>query len=183
MVWTLVASSLAVILGLSSGAGVLVAFGAIGLVDLVGSAALAYHFAHALRHASISARLETTAHRVVACGLAVVGVGTIALDGRRLIVGSEGHGSALGICLAAISVVALTVLARRKYTISLRLPSAALGADSQVTAIGAALGAITVIGTVATEQLGWHQADAVAAVVVGSCALALGVASIQKSTG
>ena len=35
MVWTLVASASAVVLGLTGGAGVLVAFGAIGLVDLV----------------------------------------------------------------------------------------------------------------------------------------------------
>ncbi len=181
MVWTLVASALAVVLGLSDGAGVLVAFGAIGLVDLVGSAALVLHFAHALRHAAISDRLERMTHRVVACGLAVVGMGTIAVDGGRLLVGRAGHGSVLGVGLAAVSVVALTVLSRRKRAISRRLPSPALEADSRVTAIGAALGAITVVGTFATEQLGWHQADAIAAVIVGAGALALGVASIRTA--
>ena len=72
VVWTVIASSVAIALGITGNSAVLVAFGAIGFVDALGSVALVYHFRHALRHDELSERLESIAHRVVVIGLFVV---------------------------------------------------------------------------------------------------------------
>src|ERR1700730_8448033 len=103
----------------------LVALGAIGLVDGVGSVALAYHFHHARRHDALSERLELVAHRIVVGGLGVVCVGAIVVSVVRLISGSSGDASVAGTALAAVSVVVLTVLSRRKLSIARTVGSGA----------------------------------------------------------
>src|SRR5882672_6461764 len=117
VVWTACASSAAIVLGLVGHTFVLVALGAIGLVDGVGSVALTYHFHHARRHDILSERLELMAHRIVVGGLSVVGLGAIVVSVVRLILGSSGDASVAGTALAAVSVVVLAALSRRKRTI------------------------------------------------------------------
>ncbi len=75
--WTVAASSAAVALGIQTGTAVLVAFGAIGIVDAIGSIALVYHFHHGMRHDELSEELERLAHSVVLVGLFLVGCAAI----------------------------------------------------------------------------------------------------------
>ena len=77
VVWTVISSSLAITLGIRSNTAVLVAFGAIGIVDAIGSIALVYHFHQGLRHDELSERLETISHRIVLIGLLVVGCSAV----------------------------------------------------------------------------------------------------------
>src|SRR5205814_1872304 len=102
VVWTLGSGSAAVAIGVTGGAGVLVAFGAIGFVDALGSAALVYHFRHALRHDVLAEHLERAAHRVVMAGLVSVGVGAVAVSVVRLVGHHAGEAPAAGIVLAAV---------------------------------------------------------------------------------
>jgi len=74
VVWTIASGSGAVAVGLGGGSVALVAFGAIGFVDGVGSAALAYHFRRGLRNEELSHRLERVVHRIVLLGLLLVGL-------------------------------------------------------------------------------------------------------------
>jgi hypothetical protein len=67
--WTLVGSCLAIAFGVRSESAALIAFGAVGLVDLVGSVALVHHFRHALRTDALSDHFEQRAHRIVIFGL------------------------------------------------------------------------------------------------------------------
>ena len=177
IIWTVFASTAAIAIGASSGSGALVAFGAIGLVDALGSGALVYHFGHAIRHERVSAHREQVAHRIVVVGLVAVGLATIVVNVARLILASEGEASELGVLLAAISLLVLTALSARKRSIARRVSSSALRADGHLSAVGATLAAITLAGTVATQQFGWHWADAAAAILVGGIAMHLGVAS------
>jgi hypothetical protein len=82
--WTACASAVTIVLGLSSGSVVLVAFGSVGVFDVVGSLALVVHFRHALRHQSISGGRERFTQRVVIAGLLIVGIATTAASGVRL---------------------------------------------------------------------------------------------------
>lgn len=177
LIWTLLGSAAAIVIGVAGATGALVAFGAIGCVDALGSAALVYHFGHALRHERISAHLEQVAHRIVVVGLVAVGFATIVVNTWRLIVGSEGDASDVGILLSAVSLVVLTALSARKRAVARRVSSAALRADGHLSAVGAALAAITLAGTAATQQFGWHWADATAAILVGGIAMLLGITS------
>ncbi|HVW31381.1 MAG TPA: cation transporter [Acidimicrobiia bacterium] len=174
LVWTCLSAIAAVAIGIAKGSLVLVAFGAIGLVDALGSAALAYHFGRGLRHESLSERLEQLAHRIVLVGMTVVGVGAVAGGGLRLIDGAVTEASALGTALAAVSLAVLAGLSAWKQRVAARVGSPALRSDGHLSAVGAGQAAVTLLGTL-TTRIGWHWADPVAAAVVGCVALSVSV--------
>ncbi|MDQ1479733.1 MAG: hypothetical protein QOI44_594 [Actinomycetota bacterium] len=180
VVWTVVASSIAIALGITGDSAVLIAFGAIGFVDAVGSIALVYHFRHALKHDEISDRLEKVAHRVVLIGLFVVGAGAVVLGCGRLAVRSAGGSSDAGTALAAVSLAVLIALSARKQSLGRRVGSDALVADGRLSGVGAMQAAVTLFGTVAARGLHWDWADAVAATLVGLVAIGVAIASRQS---
>jgi divalent metal cation (Fe/Co/Zn/Cd) transporter len=174
-VWTTTTSVVSIALGLSSHTAVLIAFGAIGFVDAIGSIVLVYHFRHGLRHEALSDRLEAIAHRIVLIGLFVVGCGAIVGGVVRLASDQSSEPSDAGVVLAAISLVVLTALSARKRSLARRVSSNALKSDAHLSAIGATQAAVTMVGTAATRFLDWHWADAVATTVVGFIAATLAV--------
>jgi hypothetical protein len=175
VVWTIVAGSLAVTFGFRSNAAVLVALGAIGFVDAVGSLALVYHFQHGLRHDRLSLKLEAMSHRVVLVGLFTVG-GAAAFGGLlRLRIGDAGDSSSAGVTLAAGSALALLALSTRKLQIGRRVSSKALVADGHLSAVGGAQAAVALAGTALTGWLDWHWADATATILVGTVAIGVAV--------
>jgi divalent metal cation (Fe/Co/Zn/Cd) transporter len=175
VVWTLLSSALAIAIGLGSHQLVLVAFGAVGIVDAVGSVALAYHFRHALRHDQLSERFESVAHRVVLVGLASVGSAAVAIGAIRLASGDSGGSSNAGVGLAGLSFVVLLVLSSQKQRIAGRVDSSALRSDGHLSAVGATFAAITLAGTGLERWLGWHWTDATATVILGVIAVWLAV--------
>jgi divalent metal cation (Fe/Co/Zn/Cd) transporter len=183
LVWTAVASTAAIVVGIANSAAALLAFGTVGVLDALGSASLVYRFHIELHHDTDAHHLERRAHLVVSIGLIAVGVSTIALDLPRAIRGTSGDASAFGIALAAVSLVVLAILSSRKRAIARRIPSAALRADGMLSGIGAVLAAITLVGTAATAWFGWVRADAIAAVAVGAIAVAVGVTTLRSAGG
>jgi divalent metal cation (Fe/Co/Zn/Cd) transporter len=175
IVWTIATSGFAIALGLERGSLVLVAFGATGLLDAVGSATLIVHFRHALRHEAFSVGHERVALRVVTAGLLVVGVATLAESARRLAVHAEARSVPAGIVIATASAVMLARLSARKRTIGRAIPSRALVADGWLSTAGAALALVTVGGTVLTSAGSWWWADPVAAAVVATGAVTAGI--------
>jgi divalent metal cation (Fe/Co/Zn/Cd) transporter len=167
VVWTLLSSALAVVIGLGSHQIVLVAFGAVGVVDAVGSMALTYHFRHALRHDQLSERFESIAHRVVLTGLFSVGSAAVAIGAVRLAAGRSGGSSDAGVVLAGVSLVLLLVLSNAKRRIAGRIESSALRSDGHLSGVGATFAAITLAGTGLERWLGWHWTDATATMILG----------------
>jgi divalent metal cation (Fe/Co/Zn/Cd) transporter len=175
VMWTTLSSALAVALGLRSHQIVLVAFGAVGVVDAVGSVALTYHFRHALRHDQLSARFERVAHRVVLTGLTSVGSAAVAIGIARLITGNSSGSSNAGVVLAGVSLVVLLVLSRQKRRIARRIESSALRSDGHLSGVGATFAAITLAGTGLERWLGWQWSDATATTLLGVIAVWLAV--------
>jgi len=173
--WTIGTSTLAVLLGAAGGSLVLLAFGAVGYIDALGSVALAHHFRHGLRNLDLEDRFEQRAHRIVTVGLLVVGLTTVVTSVVRLLVGGSADPSIAASITAGVSLVVLAMLSARKRVIASRIPSSALRADGHLSAVGAMQAAVALVGIVATRRLGWNWADAVAALVVGCVAVALGV--------
>jgi divalent metal cation (Fe/Co/Zn/Cd) transporter len=173
--WTIASSSVAVWLGIHSHIAVLVAFGAIGFVDAVGSITLVYYFRHGLRHDGLSENLERLAHRVVLVGLLLVGCAAIAGGAARLATDQSSGSSGAGVVLAAASLVALLFLSGRKRSIARQVSSNALLSDGHLSAIGAMQAVVTLAGTAITRWLDWSWADAAATIVVGGVAVALAV--------
>lgn len=180
VVWTVVASTVAVVLGITGNSAVLIAFGAIGFVDALGSVALVYHFRHAIKHDQVSERLENIAHRVVLIGLFTVGTGAVIMGIARLVIGSEGGSSNAGTALAAISLGMLVILSTRKQRLARVVVSNALLADGRLSGVGAMQAAVTLFGTAAARVLHWNWADAVAATLVGLVAIGVAIATLRQ---
>jgi divalent metal cation (Fe/Co/Zn/Cd) transporter len=183
VVFSAVSATLAVVLGVESSSIVLTAFGAIGYVDMMGSVALVHHFRHALQHDELEDRFERRAHLVVAVGLVAVGSGAFVASIIRLVGSNEADVSPVGIVLAALSFGTLLALSVAKQRIGARLPSPALVADGHLSGIGAVQAVVTLAGIGATTWFGWTNADAIAAMVVGTVAFFLGVRSLRTLRG
>jgi divalent metal cation (Fe/Co/Zn/Cd) transporter len=114
-------------------------------------------------------------------GLFAVGIVTTVASITNLFAHHEAETSAATVTLAAVSFAVLSVLAWRKVVVAERISSRALRSDGQLTAVGAALGGVTVAGTAATSAFGWWWADPAAALVVaaGACGLGFTVRSVR----
>lgn len=176
VLWTAVVGSAALTLGVSDGSLVLAALGAIGLLDGVGSATLIVHFRHAIGHRAVSERLERRALGVVTAGMATAGLATATISIGRLVAHRGGHPVAAGVVLSTVSAVVLGVLTQRKRQAARRIPSAALHADSWLSALGALLAVVTVVGTALLEALRWWWLDPAAATVLGGAAVVVSAA-------
>jgi divalent metal cation (Fe/Co/Zn/Cd) transporter len=172
--WTVTVGIGAVAGGLLSRSTVLAAFGAVGFVDGVGSAALAHHFRRGLRHEELADHLEQMAHRIVISGLIIVGSAAIVVASIRLATGAASESSAVGTALAAASVVVGVMLWRAKRRLAPLVQSDALRSDGHLSAVGAALAGVTVCG-VAAARTGWSWTDSAAAAVVGAATVAIGI--------
>ena len=167
VVWTLTASTLAIVVGVLDASVALLAFGGVGYVDAAGSIALVHHFRHAQKHAELEDRFERRAHMVVAFGLLSVGTAAIVVGIVKL--GDESDSTAAAIVLAALSLVVLSALSARKVWVGRRVPSPALVADGHLSMVGALQALVTLAGVLEPSV------DAIAAIVVGAIAVGLGL--------
>lgn len=174
-IWTLVASSAGIWVGIDSGSLALISFGGVGILDAAGSITLATHFQLARSDSEHANRVERVAFTIITAGLMTVGVVTAAVSVVHLIDGSAARASDAGIAVAGASLFVLGLLAARKRWLAARIPNEALLADSHLSAIGAVLATVTLGGTVATSALGWTWADPAAALGVAGIAVGLGV--------
>jgi divalent metal cation (Fe/Co/Zn/Cd) transporter len=77
-----------------------------------------------------------------------------------------GVGAGVGMCLSAISIVVMPLLARAKRHVAARLNSRALVADSRQTDLCAYLSGILFVGLVLNALFGWWWADSLAAILM-----------------
>ncbi len=173
--WTAVAGTTAIAAGLVGSSLALVAFGVIGLLDAVGSATLIVHFRHSLHHEKFSDRHERIALRVITAGMAAIGIATVGDSLYRLVSHASSSPGAVGVAVAAASVVVLSILAARKIRVADRIPSHALHADGWVSAVGAVLALVTLVGIALDRSLGWWWADPLAAVCVAAGAIVVSI--------
>ena len=180
IVWTVTVCAAAVVTGVIDGSLVLIAFGLTGLLDGAGSFVLSLHFRHALAHNAISSARERIALRVVSIGLIVIGGSTAIESVRRLIVNEAGHGSSIGVGIAGASAVVLAALAVAKHRIAQKLASNALRADGWLSATGAALALIAVMGAALSSGSAPAWIDPAAALSVACVAVLVGVIELRR---
>jgi len=113
--------------------------------------------------------------RLVIVGMAGVGTGTVIASTLRLVAHDAARASAWGVALAGVSLVVLVVLARVKHAVARRVHSGALHADGWLSAVGAVLAGVTLLGTALTAAVGWWWLDPAAAMAVAGGAVALSV--------
>ena len=178
--WTLTASLAAITIGLADGSLALVAFGAVQMFDFAADVVLVIHF-RAARRGRHADHLERVVLRIVSAGLVAVGVAAVVASIRHLADRQAAHSSTAAIVLAGASFVFLAGLAWRKRHIALRLPSRALHADGQLSAVGAVLAAVTLGGAAMTALFGWWWSDPIAALLIGVGAIGLGVVTARDA--
>jgi len=185
--WTIAASGTEVVLGITNHVLTLVVFGAAGLLDAAGSAALVAHFRHAIRHEAFSDRHEQIAARVIGTGLVGLGVITATQSIRKLTAASQSspHQSAIGIAIAALSIAVLPMFAATKWRVGRRVGSDALVADGSLSASGAILAALALAGAALGTGNGngrWWV-DPTAALVIAVIVSIYGVIVLFNTTG
>lgn len=181
LAWTALSGLATIAAGLASSSTALLGTGADVLADMVSSAVLIWRFRSELAGHPASARFERIAERSAAIALLVVGAGIAATALSRLLGSGTDSPSGFAVVTAAASVVVLPVFVALKYRVAARVPSPALRMDGNISLVGAAMAAITLAGLVVTAELGWHQADSVAGIMVSLAAATVAILSLLRA--
>ena len=173
--WSVLAGTASVVVGLRSSSTALVGTGTDLIADLVSSLVLVWRFRVELRGGRPGHEVERRAHLVAALALLVVAAGVAAGSIERLAAGRGASPDAVGVAVAAASVVVLPVLAIGKRRIAAAIPSPALRTDATITLVGAATAALSLVGLVLTDAFTWTAADPAAALGIAVLAGAAGI--------
>ena len=144
--WSALAGGSSVAVGLSLDSTALVGVGLNWLLDGVASSVLVWRFRHERVGTRPSHELEQRASRFVGGALVLIAFYVAARASIALAQASGPEASALGIGLAAASLLVLPILSRAKLRLGGLLDSQALRADGVLSGAGAALAAATLVG-------------------------------------
>jgi divalent metal cation (Fe/Co/Zn/Cd) transporter len=171
----------ALVAGLTARSLSLVGFAIDSVIDCLASILLVHRFHVESINGSSATGLEQRALRVISWLLLLAGlyVGEEAVRAMASTVRPET--TAVGIGIAATSVLILPGLAYWKRRLSRLLGSRALRADSLLTAFAAILAAITLVGVLLGDLLNTGRADAVAALAIAIVLLIEGVRGARES--
>jgi divalent metal cation (Fe/Co/Zn/Cd) transporter len=169
--WNGVVGAFALIVAFTAASLAMVAFSLNALLDSSASLVLVWRFRREERKPVAAGRSERRAQRAIAAAMLAVATYVGVQATRALSRGSHPEPSAFGIALAAVCLVVLSLLGRRKLRTASRLSSPALRANGLLTLATAALAAVTLAALLANSSRDWWWADPLAALVI---AFALG---------
>lgn len=160
--WNVLEAVVSIVAGAAAGSTALLGFGVDSVIESASGATLLWRLQDDADHS----RREGVALRLV--GVSFLGLGAwVAYDSiASLWSGAAADVSYAGIVIAALSLVVMPWLARRKRQVAASLDSRALASDSRQTSLCAYLSAILLGGLVLNAAFGWWWADAVAALVM-----------------
>lgn len=162
--WNLLEAVAAIGAGLIAGSIALVGFGLDSIIEVSSGTALLWRL-H-MDAPESRERAESIALRLVGVSFLALSA-YVAFDAVKSLINREiPEASYVGIGLAALSVVAMPLLARAKRKVASKISSRALKADSRQTDICAYLSAILLVGLVLNALFGWWWADPVAALAM-----------------
>lgn len=168
--WNLVEAVIALAAGLAAGSIALVGFGFDSTVEVAAAAVVVWQFRGELRGGVDEGRQERALRMIAVTFFALAGYVTFEAV-RTLLIREAPDASAVGIVLAAVSLVVMPVLAWSKRQTALRMGSRTLLADSAETFLCAWLSAILLGGLVLNSTLGWWWADPLAALGIAYLAV------------
>ena len=159
ILWNSLEGVIAVVAGVMAGSIALVGFGVDSVIEVSSGAIILWRLASGDHREKLALRL--------------VGIGFIALcvyiafdAAKSLIYREPPETTYVGICIAALSLVVMPLLARAKRNVAARLNSRAMHADSRQTDLCAYLSAILLGGLILNAAFGWWWADPVAALIM-----------------
>jgi len=179
--WNGIAGTTAVVIGLSTASSALLGFGLDVAIDSLASLLLVWRFWQEVRGHSSSAQLEQQATRSVGVTLLAAGCYLAAQAAHALLTHAASGTSTVGVSLAILSLCLLPPLAYGKIRLASQLSSGALRGDGVLTAVGACLAAVTLLGLLVNTLLGWWWADPLAALLITAVLLREGWHALQPS--
>jgi divalent metal cation (Fe/Co/Zn/Cd) transporter len=168
--WGALSGGFALAVGLIDGSLAVLGVGLGVLADLSGSAVLIWRFRAERRHPIDARPAEARAGTVVAMALCVTSVVLLAGSVRALVVGSRPGTSVLALIGPGVTLAVLVPLAVAKRRVGAALGSPALEGDATLSAVGAAMSLLAIVGLLCFRVLGWWWADRAAALVVAAVA-------------
>jgi divalent metal cation (Fe/Co/Zn/Cd) transporter len=166
--WHVVEAAIALAAGIAAGSIALIGFGADSLIETAAGLIVVWRFA-ASRVDSPSA--EKLAQRLIAASFAVLAAYIAVEAVRGLLVADHPDASWVGIGLAAVTLVAMPVLARAKDRVGNQLHSSATVSEGRQNLLCAYLSAGLLVGLGANALLGWWWADPVTALGIAAVAM------------
>lgn len=168
--YNVVEAVVALTAGRVASSSALIGFGLDSVVEVLSAAAIAWQFA-----APDPERRERAAMRIIA--LSFFGLATfVTVDAARTLLGAaEPAHSAVGIALAAVSLLVMPALSWFERRTGRELGSPSAVADSRQTLLCSYLSAVLLVGLLLNSTLGWWWADPVAAVLIAAFAVREGI--------
>ncbi|HEY6102497.1 MAG TPA: cation transporter [bacterium] len=163
--WNSLEGLIAVALGIVAGSIVLVGFGVDSVIETSSGVILLWRL-QGHRDATDADAAERRALRLVGLSLLLLAVYVAGDALLSLLRRTAPEASLPGIVLAAVSLVVMPLLARRKQRLAAQLESEALRADAVQTVICAYLSMILLAGLALNARWGWWWADPLAALAM-----------------
>jgi divalent metal cation (Fe/Co/Zn/Cd) transporter len=160
--WNLTEAVVGIGAGVIAGSIALIGFGMDSIIESFSGAILLWRLQ---RHQADEKR-EQLALKLVGISFFVLAAYVAADAAKTLIQRESPHASVVGVCLAAVSIVVMPLLARAKRRVAARLNSRALVADSRQTDLCAYLSGILFVGLILNALFGWWWADSIAAILM-----------------
>lgn len=183
MVWSLVAGTASVAVGIGAGSTALIGTGTDVMADMLSSVVLIWRFRAELHGGHPAHRVERRAHIAALLALLAVAAGVATASIAKLISGSGATVLLAGVITAAASALVLPMLGMIKLRVASSVPSPALRTDALITFVGAATAALALIGLLLTRSLEWWWADPAAALVIAGLAATAGSIELRTAIG
>lgn len=179
--WNAIAGTVAVVTGLSTASVALLGFGLDVVIDSLASLILVWRFWQEAHGSTPSQKAEATATRSIGVTLLVAGLYLAEQAIHSLLAHTASETSIVGVSIAVLSVCLQPPLAYGKIRLAAHLSSPALRGDGVLTAVGAGLAAVTLLGLLVNTRLGWWWADPLAALLITIVLLREGWHALHES--
>lgn len=181
ILWNSLEALIGIAAGLIAGSIALVGFGVDSVIEVSSGAVVLWRLRSEAcdEHAE---RRERVALKLVGLSFFALAVYVAAEAVKALWLREAPERSPVGIALAAVSLVAMPLLARAKRRVASSLRSGALKADSRQTDLCAYLSAILLGGLLLNATLGWWWADPVAGLAMLPIIVKEGVDAVRGET-
>lgn len=164
--YNLVEAGVAITAGILAGSVALVGFGLDSVVESFSGVVILWQFRHRLPETR-----ERQALRLIGASFFALAA-YVTVESMRSLLGSDDpQPSAVGIVLAASSLVVMPFLSWAQRRTGRQLGSGSVVADSKQTLLCTYLSAVLLVGLVLNSTLGWSWADPLVALVIAAVAV------------
>ncbi|WP_118914410.1 cation transporter [Mycobacterium shigaense] len=168
--YNVIEAAVALVAGTRASSTALIGFGLDSVVEVSSAAVVAWQFAGREHEAREPIALRLIAFSFFGLAAYVTAESIASLFGL-----SEAKHSAVGIALAAVSLLVMPVLSLAQRRAGAELNSRSAVADSKQTLLCTYLSSVLLVGLLLNSLLGWSWADPVAALVIAGIAVREGI--------